>query len=113
VDWREVISEKRTLKLKIQLLIFTEDLTKQLVLFAKSNFKFNDSQRKTLGGWVITYIEVGVGDVSRRLAHEAKAGEVACLALGSLILLWAGGVIAGEVEKSRSLRVAHARDIIF
>jgi hypothetical protein len=36
--------------------------------------------------------------VSRRLAHEAKAGEVACLALGPLILLGAGGVIAGEVE---------------
>jgi hypothetical protein len=36
--------------------------------------------------------------VSRRLAHEAKAGEVARLALGPLILLRAGGVIAGEVE---------------
>jgi hypothetical protein len=36
--------------------------------------------------------------VPRRLAHEAKAGEVAHLALGSLILLGAGGVIAGEVE---------------
>jgi hypothetical protein len=36
--------------------------------------------------------------VSRRLAHEAKAGEVACLALGPLILLRAGGVVAGEVE---------------
>jgi hypothetical protein len=45
---------------------------------------------------VITYI--GVGDVSRRLAHEAKAGEVARLALGPLILLGAVRVIAGEVE---------------
>jgi hypothetical protein len=36
--------------------------------------------------------------VSRRLAHEAKAGEVARLALGSLILLGAGGVVTGEVE---------------
>jgi hypothetical protein len=35
--------------------------------------------------------------VPRRLAHEAKAGEVARLALGPLILLRAGGVIAGEV----------------
>jgi hypothetical protein len=34
----------------------------------------------------------------RRLAHEAKAGEVARLALGPLILLGAGGVVAGEVE---------------
>jgi hypothetical protein len=36
--------------------------------------------------------------VPQRLAHEAKAGEVAHLALGSLILLGAGGVITGEVE---------------
>jgi hypothetical protein len=36
--------------------------------------------------------------VPRRFAHEAKAGEVACLVLGPLILLGAGGVIAGEVE---------------
>jgi hypothetical protein len=36
--------------------------------------------------------------VPRRLAHEAKAGKVAHLALVPLILLRAGGVIAGEVE---------------
>jgi hypothetical protein len=36
--------------------------------------------------------------VLRRLSHGAKAGEVARLALGSLILLRAGGVITGEVE---------------
>jgi hypothetical protein len=36
--------------------------------------------------------------VPRRLAHQAKAGEVARLALGPLILLRARGVIAGEVE---------------
>jgi hypothetical protein len=36
--------------------------------------------------------------VPRRLAHEAKAGEVAHFALGPLILLGAGGVIVGEVE---------------
>jgi hypothetical protein len=36
--------------------------------------------------------------VLRRLAHEAKAGEVARLALGPLILLRAGGVVTGEVE---------------
>jgi hypothetical protein len=41
---------KRTLKLKILLFVFMEDLTKQLVLVAKSIFKFGDSQRKTLGG---------------------------------------------------------------
>jgi hypothetical protein len=36
--------------------------------------------------------------VPRRLAHEAKPGEVARLAFGPLILLRAGGVVAGEVE---------------
>jgi hypothetical protein len=36
--------------------------------------------------------------VPRRLAHEAKVSEVARLALGPLILLGEGGVIAGEVE---------------
>jgi hypothetical protein len=75
-----------------------KNVAKQLVLIAKGILKLDDSHRKTLRGWIITYTRVGVGDVSRRLAHEAKAGEVACLALGLLILLWAGGVIAGEVE---------------
>jgi hypothetical protein len=89
---------KRTLKLKIQLFVLTEDLTKQLILVAKSIFKFSDSQRKTLRRWVITYIGVRVGDVLQWLAHEAKAGEVTRLALGPLILLGAGGVIVGEVE---------------
>jgi hypothetical protein len=36
--------------------------------------------------------------VPQRLAHEAKADEVVRLALGPLILLGGGGVIAGEVE---------------
>jgi hypothetical protein len=36
--------------------------------------------------------------VTRRLTHEAKAGEVTCLVLGPLILLRAEGAIAGEVE---------------
>jgi hypothetical protein len=36
--------------------------------------------------------------VSRSFAHEAKADEVTRLVLGPLILLEAGGVIAGEVE---------------
>jgi hypothetical protein len=89
---------KGTLKLKIQLFVLTKNLAKQLVLIAKGILKLDDSQRKTLGGWIITYIRVRVGDVSRWLAHEAKASEVACLALGPLILLWARGVVAGEVE---------------
>jgi hypothetical protein len=83
-------------KLKIQLFVFTKNLVKQLVLIAKGILKLEDSQRKTLGGWIITYIRVR--DVSRRLAHKANAGEVVCLALGFLILLWAGGVVVGDIE---------------
>jgi uncharacterized membrane protein YoaK (UPF0700 family) len=46
--------------------------------------------------------------VPQRLAHEAKAGEVARLVLGPLILLEAGGVIAGEVEVTEgSTRSGH------
>jgi hypothetical protein len=39
--------------------------------------------------------------VPRRLAHEAKASEVARLALGPLIVLGAGGIIAEEVEVTK------------
>jgi hypothetical protein len=46
----------------------------------------------------IHHIRVRVGDVQWRRAHEAKAGEVTRLALGPLILLGAGGVVAGEVK---------------
>jgi hypothetical protein len=41
---------KRTPKLKIQLFVLMEDLIKQLVLIEKSIFKFDDSQRKIIGG---------------------------------------------------------------
>jgi hypothetical protein len=96
---RARIEEKQSQKkLKIQFLVLTKDLTKQLVLVAKSIFKFGDSQRKTLGGCVITYIGVRVRDASRQLVHEPKAGEVAYLTLGPLILLGARGVITGEVK---------------
>jgi hypothetical protein len=65
---------KKTLKLKIQPFVLTKNLAKQFVLVANCIIKLDDSRRKTLGGWIITYI--GVGDVSRWLAHEAKIGEV-------------------------------------
>jgi hypothetical protein len=39
---------KRTLNLNIQLFVLAKNLTRQLVLVAKSIFKFGDSQRKTL-----------------------------------------------------------------
>jgi hypothetical protein len=46
--------------------------------------------------------------VSQKLAHEAKAVEVVCLALELLILLRARGVITGEVEVVEgSIRSGH------
>jgi hypothetical protein len=78
---------RSTFKLKIQLLILTKNLAKQHILVAKNIFWFGDSQRNTLRGKIITCIRVGVGDVSRGLAYEAKVGEVAWLALDLLILV--------------------------
>jgi hypothetical protein len=49
-DRREIISEKKTFKFKIKLLVLTKSLAKQLVLVAKGILKLGDSQRKTLGG---------------------------------------------------------------
>jgi hypothetical protein len=87
---------KRTFKFKIQLFVLMKNFTKQFVLIAQGILKLDDSQGKTLGGQIITYIRVR--DVSWRLAHEAKASEVAWHALDLLILLWAEGVIAGKVK---------------
>jgi hypothetical protein len=49
-DRKEAISEKNTFKLKIQLLVLTENIAKQLVLVAKGILKLSNSQRKNLGG---------------------------------------------------------------
>jgi hypothetical protein len=78
---------KNTFKFKIQFLVLTKNLAKQLVLVAQSIFMFGDSQGKTLMGYIITYIRVRVRDISRRLAHETKAGKVTLLVLDLLILL--------------------------
>jgi hypothetical protein len=87
-----------TFKFKIQFLVLMKNFAKQLELVTKGILKLDDSQRKTLREWIITYIRVKVGDMSRRLAYEAKASEVVWLALDLLILLWAGGVVTGEVK---------------
>jgi hypothetical protein len=64
-----------------------EKNAKQLTLIAQSIFKLDDSERKTLRGYIVTYIGVGVEDMSQRLAHETNASEVTWLALDLLILL--------------------------
>jgi hypothetical protein len=51
VNRREAISEeKNTFKLKIQFLVFTENLAKQLILVANGTLKLSDSQRNILMG---------------------------------------------------------------
>jgi hypothetical protein len=56
-------------------------------LVAKGILKLNNSQGKTIGAKIITYIGVRVIYVSRRFAHEVKAGEVAWLVLDLFILV--------------------------
>jgi hypothetical protein len=88
--------------------VLTKNLAKQFVLIAQGILKLDDSQRKTLGGYIVTYIGVRVRDVSWRLTHEAKSGEVAWLTLDLLILLWAGGIVIGEVKVAEgSTRLGH------
>jgi hypothetical protein len=50
MDRKEAISEKELSSSRFNFFILMKNLTKQLVLVAKSIFKFGDSQRKTLGG---------------------------------------------------------------
>jgi hypothetical protein len=64
-----------------------ENHANQLILVANGILKLDDSQKKTIKGYIITYIRVRVGDVSRRFAHELKVGEVVWLALDLLIPL--------------------------
>jgi hypothetical protein len=49
---------KRTFKFKIQLFVLMKNFTKQFVLIAQGILKLDDSQGKTLGGQIITYIRV-------------------------------------------------------
>jgi hypothetical protein len=49
MDQREAISEKNS-QAQDSTFVRAKNLNKQLVLVAKSIFKFGDSQRKTFGG---------------------------------------------------------------
>jgi hypothetical protein len=101
---------KRILKLKIQLFVFTEDLTKQLILVAKSIFKFGDSQKKPSGD------ESSLTSESEsEMCHEAlpmgqRPVKSPILRLG---FSSSSELEESSLEKSRSLRAAHTHDIIF
>jgi hypothetical protein len=99
---------KGILKLKIQLFVLTKNLIKQLVLVAKGIFKLNDSQEKTLKDRLSLTLEskMFLEDLPMRKRPVKSSG---------LHLTFSSSFELEELllEKSRSLRAAHARDIIF
>jgi hypothetical protein len=101
---------KRTLKLKIQLLVLTKNLTKQLVLVAKSIFKFDDSQRKTLRDESLLTSESESEMCRDDLPMRQRPVKSPVLRLGRSS---SSELEESSLEKSRSLRAAHAQDIIF
>jgi hypothetical protein len=100
---------KRTLKLKIQPFVLMKNLAKQLVLVAKSIFKFNDSRRKTRGMNHLT--SKSESEMCRNdLPVRQRPVKSPVLRLG---LSSSSELEESLLEKSRSLRAVHARDIIF
>jgi hypothetical protein len=99
---------KRVFQLKIQIFVLTKNSVKQLVLVAQNNLKLGNSQGKTLEGYIITYIGVGVGGVPWRFVHKAQTGEVFLVALDLVILFWARGVFTQEFKVTQgSTRLGH------
>jgi hypothetical protein len=72
-------------------------------------------RRKTIVGEIITNIGVGIKVVMRRssLGHEAHPGEVTFLLLVVDLLIFFSKLDESSLEKSKSLKAAHARDMIF
>jgi hypothetical protein len=94
VDQREVISEKELSSSRFNFLFSQKTLPGNLSWLQRV-FSSSVTHKERLSG---DESSLTLESESERLAHEAKAGEVARLALGPLILLGAGGFIAGEVE---------------
>jgi hypothetical protein len=101
---------KRTLKLKIQLFILVKNFTKQLVLVAKSIFKFGDSQGKTPGDESSLTSESELEMCRDDLPMRQRPVKSPVLRLGLTSSL---KLKDSSLEKLRSPRAAHTRDIIF
>jgi hypothetical protein len=101
---------KSTFKLKIQFLVLTKDLTKQLILIAKSIFKFGDSQRKTIGDESSLTSESESNMCRDDLPMRQRSVKSPVLYLG---ISSSSELEESSLEKSRSLRAVHARGIIF
>jgi hypothetical protein len=97
-------------KLKIQLFIFAKNLTKQLVLIAKGILKLDDSKGKTLGNESSLTPESESEMCHEDLPMRQRPVNSSVLRLG---FSSSSELEESSLEKSRSLRAAHARDIIF
>jgi hypothetical protein len=99
-----------TFKFKIQFFVFTKNLTKQLVLIAKGILKLDDSQKKTRGD-ELSLTSESESEMCREdlpMSQRPVKSHVLRLSFSSYSELE-----ESSLEKSRSLRAAHARDIIF
>jgi hypothetical protein len=85
-DQREAISEKH-FQVQDSAFCSHKKPCKENYPNCTKHFQARQLSKKDCRGYIITYIGVRVGDVSRRLAREVKAGEVALLTLDLLILL--------------------------
>jgi hypothetical protein len=94
----------------IQLFVLTEDLTKQLVLVVKNIFKFDDSQGKTLGDESLLTSESESEMCHEDLPMRQRPVKSPVLRLG---LSSSSELEESSLEKSRSLKAAYPRDIIF
>jgi hypothetical protein len=102
--------KKRTLKHKIQLFILTKNHAKQLVLIVKGILKLDDSQRKTFGDESSLTLELKSEMCHDDLPMRQRSVKLPILRLG---LSSSSELEESSLKKSRSLRAAHARDIIF
>jgi hypothetical protein len=93
---------KRIFQLKIQLFVLTEDLAKQFVLVAQRILKLSNPQGKSLEVKIITYIE--------DLFMRQRSVKSPCL---RLTFSSSFELEESSLEKSKSLKAAHAQDMIF
>jgi hypothetical protein len=102
--------EESTFKLKIQLFVFTKNLVKQLVLIAKSVLKLDNSKGKTLGdkSSLTSESESEMCHEDLPMRQRPVKSHVLCLGFSS-----SSELEESSLEKSRWLRAAHARNIIF
>jgi hypothetical protein len=110
-DRREAISEeKNTFKLKIQFLVFMKNYVKQLVLIAKGTLKLGDSQRKTLRDRSSVTLESESKMFLEDLPMMQRSVKSAFLDLG---FSSSSELEKSSLENSKSLKAAHARNMIF